>query len=255
MPNQSSVRECNCLSLYDWEYGTGSGLADITRSFFEELAAIPDSCRIQCDGKESKVVDFHTALSAIRRPQRNLAVECYASKNSRSDLVRWDACVVLDFGKLRTASFAANVDLDAKAGLNHNNLFEIMSVLCAPYGIGFRRRLSLGPIFYAVGIVKGLGYSELEMIEAEKIGKWLRERIGDRRHLLGYLRDVYERNVLSSAHIAQTVRGLAFENWVEAQLYRGDISQIGQNYLWIVAPENISIVRDELNSVGMILCY
>lgn len=124
------------------------------------------------------------------------------------------------------------------------------------YGYVISRPLLQGPVFFAHGVVAGLGYSSDEWDQAEKITRWSDELRGERRYSHdGLLRDVFPVNFLSVAHLQAPVGDQTLAEWI-ADGSRGLLAEIGGGLSsWTLNPEQIPDVRDELVRAGKLIAY
>lgn len=122
---------------------------------------------------------------------------------------------------------------------------DLAQDLNARYGIGYSRSAELGPIFYAIGLVMGLGETGLEDVEGDHIGFWAdAKRIGVWEQ--GLLRDVYPWNFLNEAQLSRPVGGVPFADWIRAAPGRGTLEAFGEMNFWEVPEEDIRALRRTL---------
>ncbi len=126
------------------------------------------------------------------------------------------------------------------------------------YGIGYLHPWDRGPGEYAVGI---LGHSgpviprstrpEDSRPHMDRVMRWLDERLGKRRHLQGWFRDVYPVNLLSEAHVKVPVGG--GKALLDSGL--GTFVQPDERvWLWEVPQETIPQARQALIDAGVLIC-
>src|SRR5205823_2120338 len=83
------------------------------------------------------------------------------------------------------------------------------------YGIGYHRRQSNGPSFYAVGCGFNTDFSDPSaQYESRRIGEWGRERRAQSRHLTGMFRGAYPASILSDDHVEAVVHKSRFAKQV-----------------------------------------
>jgi hypothetical protein len=153
--------------------------------------------------------------------------------------------------------FAADREL-AGFDLGHFEpmLERMASIVELKYGFGYRRSFEFGPDVYALGMGAGLGYSDADIAERDRIGAWFRERMHDNRHRIGYLREVYPLNVISAPHLEQRIDGLALADWIAAEPNRGSLRQLaGGAMLWWIDDADADSVRAQLIPTGLLIAY
>jgi hypothetical protein len=119
-------------------------------------------------------------------------------------------------------------------------------------GMGYSRPIEHGPDLYAYGMIAGLEGTADERLERRRITAWLHDRIGSKRYLSGYLRDVYPMNILSEKHLLREVDGQLLPEWIASDAARGTIRKIGiANWLWTVPNESLPNMQAILRSQGL----
>lgn len=121
------------------------------------------------------------------------------------------------------------------------------------YGIGYKRDMHLGPLFYAIGLGQGLGFSDADREEAMRITRW--GDIGMKRRVFheGILRDVYPWNFLNAAQRSSSVGGVSLEGWIDGDPRRGKLTPFVDDLaLWAVDEPGRPEVRDVLAQAGII---
>jgi hypothetical protein len=168
----------------------------------------------------------------------------------------WDVAALLD-NERRTLFFCCDQTLAGAELDNLESLVERLAmVVNVRYGIGYRRDFELGPGLCAYGLVAGAVYRDEDMIEADRIGSWFRERMTEQRHLADRLRDVYPLNVLSAAHLAQPVYGLPLGEWIGQSHERGKLQSLsGGASLWRVEETKLDEVRTALSSSNLSIAH
>ncbi len=139
-----------------------------------------------------------------------------------------------------------------------NLIQEISQYLKAYYGIVYQRDFDKGPGLYAGGVITGLNESKFpeHAIEEDRIAKWHNTySYEDGGYHLGQLRDIYPMNLLSEAHLKETVFGKSLKEWIGSSSEHGELKPLTDIlWEWWVPPNKISAVRDELLPSGLIIC-
>jgi len=134
---------------------------------------------------------------------------------------------------------------------------ELMKDSKANYGIVFQRDFSKGPGLYAAGIATGLDDRIKEQREEEeKTAKWWREyTFSDSKYKLGQLRDIYPMNLLSEAHLKESVFGKTLQEWIESSPKHGELKPLTDIlWEWWIPEEKIASVREALLPTGLVIC-
>ena len=146
-------------------------------------------------------------------------------------------------------------------GLVETLIKDISRYLRAYYGIVYQRDFDKGPGLYAGGVITGLDRgSSLPEIQKERdnIGKWWKKYMlntGTDGYHLGQLRDIYPMNLLSEAHLKETVFGKSLKEWIESSPEHGELKPLTDIlWEWWVPENKIPTVCDELLPSGLIIC-
>ena len=133
-----------------------------------------------------------------------------------------------------------------------NKITQQMAIFFQPrYGYGFQRIYKKGPRWYPFGVCVNLGYEDSERKE---ISSWSKT-YHSRKYRTGDMRNIYQLNVLSSAHNQRMVEGMALFDWISADTNRGSLTKLGENlWSWWVKDEEIDLVRAALKPTGILLC-
>ena len=114
-----------------------------------------------------------------------------------------------------------------------------------------------GPDAYAYGMAAGLGYMDNDKIEADRIGRWFRERLsngGKNLHLSGLLRDIYHLNLLRDSHVAQYIEGENLQTWINRDPARGKIESLSEGqWIWSLEHSQIEPVRAVLSANNLLI--
>ncbi len=130
---------------------------------------------------------------------------------------------------------------------------SMIRILRPVYGIGYRRKMDLGPVFYGIGGCVGLNPWGAEKPLGERIDKWRELGIEQRLYEKGFLRDVYPWNFLTSIQLSRPVEGVALLEWIQQGTKRGLLSLLeGDMWLWEVGETQLPHVRTVMENAGMI---
>lgn len=129
-----------------------------------------------------------------------------------------------------------------------NNLHPI-------YGIGYKRKLELGPVKYALGICQGLeiGLTGEAYDEARNISRWCDMGMVKQVYRKGLLRDVYPWNFLTHLHLDWNINGKSLKQWISQEDNHGYLIPIIEGeFLWEVKETHIPELRRILHDQGRI---
>jgi hypothetical protein len=145
----------------------------------------------------------------------------------------------------------------AISGLENDQILpiaqKIVEQLAPEYGIGYRRQHRLGPAFYAVGLVAGLGFSDEQDEEAQAISNWASPGMEEAVYCEGILRDVYPWNFLNEAHLKRAVEGKPLANWIGSDPSRGKLIAFPRGLvLWELEQSQLAKVQQTLKAARMI---
>ena len=121
------------------------------------------------------------------------------------------------------------------------------------YAIAFQRHLKKGPLYYAQGMILNGGYTEQE---EDYIARWF-HRYGDpEEYEVGDLRDIYPMNFISYAHLRRPVGNMQLKNWIHSSPQHGRLRPLTDVlWSWIVGPDDIPTVREELKKANLLVVY
>ncbi len=236
---------CWCLALYDWEEIVAAhDWLRITQQFFSFLNTEPNLAKAGEAGSDTEPVDVISFAEHLKHesPNRTKVCQMYRVLPEYKHLVfGWDVFAGMNISQGKTMIFCFGEDVaPGSVGTFKNLLRPMCEITGQVYGIGYSRSFELGPDLYAYGMASGLGYSERDMREADRIGAWLRNRMGPKRHQEGWLRDVYSLNILTSRQYRTVAETLSGQKLTEIARDRV--------YLWEVAETHLPAVRSALAS-------
>lgn len=123
------------------------------------------------------------------------------------------------------------------------------------YGIGFKRELALGPVWYALGVCyggdpvpTGEAYEE-----GRNISRWCDTGMAEQVYRQGLLRDVYPWNFLTQPQLDRSIARTSLEQWIRQDRGRGSLSPLVEGVvLWEVQETRIPELRRSLHEAGAI---
>ena len=253
MPSKQ-VRDC--IAIYDWTKPVDllAWLA-LALTYFERVHAEPNEISASVgDEEESKGHSLQSLRSLISTNFPVGSITLYATMPSYSQVMfGWTVTAQIVIRNERTGL------VSWPAGrLDHARALRELALFLGPaYGIGFQRDLMKGPDAYAYGMAAGLGYMDNDRIEADRIGRWFRERLsngGENRHLSGLLRDIYHLNLLTDSHIAQYIEGGNLQTWINRDPARGKIESLCEGqWIWSLEQSQIEPVRAVLSAHNLLI--
>jgi hypothetical protein len=249
------------LALYDWvgEVTTVS-FHDWAIEFFAANGVVPDLCGIsRQDGKGSnRRYDRMAKRLRVEPLSSILGLELYHTLPNYVQLVfGWDvsAALINVAGKMMTFcgdQTMRGVDLN----FFESFLERIGATVGLQYGIGYLRSFEFGPSAYAYGMSVGFGYTGEDMAKSDRIAAWFHDQARAKRHLHGFLRDVYPLNVISEPHLEQRVEGLPLADWIKQSPSRGTLRSLPRGaWLWRIDEANTETVRAPLADAGLLIAY
>ena len=204
---------CVSIALYDWDGAIDlKKFSEFASSFFAANKVSPDVAHLTSKGRDRNANTSKTVERLLKQDVLANA-DCLELLHTIPDYAQlifgWDVQTEVLNVNGRTIYFGCD---KALAGIDLEFLEEVIGqfsqIVQLRYGIGYVKQFEFGPCVYAHGMVSGLGYSREDLIKADRIGAWFRERMAGNRHLAGLLRDVYPLNVISEPHLQQRVAGL-----------------------------------------------
>jgi len=253
--------ECIGFALYDWDGEIGyAQFHELALDFFAANGAAPDVGGISTESGKSREIGRRRIAKQLsnREYEHAISLDLYHTLPDYAQLVfGWDVNATLMTDKDRTLSLCCDRTL---AGLDLDYFEPLLDHLAKnvqlKYGIGFFRAFNFGPALYVDGMVAGYGYTKEDHVHTDRIGAWFRERINQRRHLSGYLRDVYPLNVLSEKHLSALVGGIQLADWIRGADGRGTLRELADGaWLWRLPMTQVDAVRQNLERAGLLIAY
>lgn len=254
------VGDCTCLAFYDWSSEfSASAFYEVAVSFFSANGVEPDSGKLYV-GKptNSRILKYSTVAARIKKAEYANAsyVGLYHTIPDYAQLAfGWDVTAGYHARMHRDMYFCCGVAI-AQLGVDYvaDVIEQISNRTTLTYGIGYSLPFQDGPDLYALGMSTGSDYTPEGNRAADRTCAWFRERIGQNRHLQGYLRDVYPLNVISQPHLDKQVQGMPLREWIIASPERGTLRPLaGGAWLWRIEENQVVPIQAELESAGMLI--
>lgn len=250
---------CNCIALYDWHETVPLKVwLDLGIRLFDKTATVPDWANFGSSASNAKQVTFDQLKRRIASASTsgiNVAQAMVTRPGYTQLTFGWTVQAAYNTVKHKTILYCWDDRLFNWSSEWICEIFAALSSVCNPtYGIAYQRTFKLGPDLYAYGMSAGLGFGDLDMEEADRIGAWARERRGAMRHIHRLLRDVYPMNLVSREHLNAPISDTTLREWISADSRRGILrSCSGDVSLWIVTREAIREIRSALKTAGLLI--
>ncbi len=252
---------CNCLALYCAEtsqYDTRR-IYEYLLQWFRQIVSFPDTIGITGEGFPEEPMALSDAEATLQQQQFHgvKSIELYTTVPGYKQLVfGWKVSAYISASN-RMMIIAYDTDL-----LAHTDVASFTQVVKDVahwskilYGIGYQRDKKKGPVFYALGMLAGLGYSREEMPERNQITRWMDERIGEKRYFKGFLRDIYPLNILSASHLKRIIGNQSLQQWILSSRDHGQLEQIlDELWIWRLSDRQIPAVKNQLKEQNILLC-
>jgi len=261
---------CTAIALYDLDKQAVDlrGLFTFFEEWFLQQGYTPMRGSVLGEGiKATKTKTFkHIKKVILEKEPRTLTsfwFGAYTSENWDDDAFDAILAVHLTIYSNRNVFnlYFHNSIVPFERGLVETLIKDISRYLRAYYGIVYQRDFDKGPGLYAGGVITGLDRgSSLPEIQKERdnIGKWWKKYMlntGTDGYHLGQLRDIYPMNLLSEAHLKETVFGKSLKEWIESSPEHGELKPLTDIlWEWWVPENKIPTVCDELLPSGLIIC-
>jgi hypothetical protein len=253
------MHPCACLALYDWGGDLDAAqFCSWASDFFSRNREDLNYASIGTDARKDDARNWAELRSKLNQATHVSTLELYHTLPDYTQLVfGWDVTAALFSDEHRSMYLCCDQTLvDLNVSDFEATIESAAREIGLLYGIGFARPYRLGPVMYATGMATGLGYSDQDMLEADRIGSWFREVIGQNRHRTGLLRDLYPLNVISEPHLGQRVGGARLADWIRHSPDRGTLRPLDNGaWLWRVEESQIESVRAPLVDAGLLIAY
>jgi len=225
--------------------------------WFSELGYPPDKMSVSGKGHSGKVGDYRRATSKLQKTGFS-EVESFSMYASKPNAF---------IEEFFASAFFAHADRhggDAVVAVPSSLIAretwlpvarKIIENVRPAYGIGFKRELGLGPVWYALGVCYGGDPVPTgEAYEEERnISRWCDMGRVKQVYREGLLRDVYPWNFLTQTQLTKEVGGVLLEQWIRQDARRGTLSPLCDGVsLWEVGEAHLPAVRQALHQAGTI---
>ncbi len=223
--------------------------------WFSSIGRQPDKMALTGTGYSGKQVGFARANAvAARRDFEGVAGFSLTVMSPGGSVPTVDYDATADYsGRFSYALIAAKgglIELDRRT---LDTCTELARLTHPRYGIGYTRQVRLGPVFYAIGLSQGLGFSDPERAEAVRISRWGDRGMAGRVFDKGLLRDVYCWNFLNEAQRNSQIQGRRLEDWIGSEAWTGELSDFTEDLaLWKVTEHHNNRVRSALLEAGLL---
>lgn len=221
---------------------------------FQQLDCPPDKIVVGRGEKDGRTVGFKRgAAKLLQKGFADIGYLCIQAM-----LPEWKF-VASDFLCSADRSLRFNYStICVNAGLLNNidpmavpMLRELVEALSPEYGIGYVRKFSMGPNFFAIGLNYGnqLARTAEEHEEEMQISRWGYSATPRKLWREGIIRDVFPWNFLTEPQLQGKVKetNQSLEEWIRSDPNRGTLQELPKAVkLWTVAEENIKPVREVL---------
>jgi hypothetical protein len=249
---------CTVIAFYGVHPGRRS-LVDFFRAtveWFTEIGHPPDKLAVGTPGKFGKQQSFSRAANKLQQfGFDNITTLEITSMLPGGEYPLRDYLLTCTYSAL--SHYATLEARSSLAALSRSSLDLIAGAVAEAvepeYGIGYYREHKLGPSFYAIGICKGLSYSEEDMEAASHISKWGQIGMELKIWKKGLLRDLYPWNFVSELQLSALISGVSLRDWIQSDKRRGSLSSFWNGLtLWEVDEAHLVQVRSELWNSGLI---
>lgn len=232
----------------------------LATEWFEHLGFPANKIGVSGPGYSGKLCTFSSTDKKLRRGNFEgvTGYEIYASSpdgnlwwsDSRAS-AEYEGTNRGTYALIGTRTSIANLDSSAFSQV----VRQMILVLKPAYGIGFTRLKKFGPESYVAGIVQsppGFIARGDEYEEHIRICRWGDVAMPKKVYLRGLVRDVFQHNYLTDAHLSRLVEGAPLNDWI-SHSHSGTLSALGEGvHLWVLEPTEIGSVRRVLCESGII---
>jgi len=262
-----------CLVLYDWPDGVE--LNKLFLALFEFAGRtnldIP-ICSVGLPGaKRARKMKVRDLLARIESGEVIESIELYLGEKRPGRDLTSDADAYLVISADNDKDCLIVLPLETTADSEWEGLIERLAQLGSlTYGGCFTWRRRSSPGFYAVGIIHsvpgpdGLAHpmitSPEEARRVHEENTWYYERLSyvdipaRMRHRLGYFRDVYEKNILSAAHVEMRVNDRTLGDIIRTTPGWGTLRELEHgNWLWSVDEAALEWIRQKFEQWKLLI--
>ena len=253
-------REAVCACAFYGNHARGGWLREahnLLLGWFEAIGHRPDRGGLSGPGYTARMTNFDAMERKLRRTSFGglESFELEAMEPGWSDRTRYVASASAS-ARDGCLHFAVDERVQTRDVLAQSRLVDDLLRSCSPaYAICYSRPRSLGPDWYAVGVLLGdrSGRTPIPDEEARRICRWGDMAMPAQVYQCGLLRDVYPVSFLNQAQLSSRVGSVSLEQWIRQDPARGSLAPAAaQLTRWDVPPENIARIFGPLWDAGVI---
>lgn len=231
----------------------------IALSFNEKLGLQPSIITLNGKGYSGETSDFGEGYKqATDNAFKDLRGISLYTENPNGEDFAFYSTVLMNISFSDTAGFTVyiGVDMDVveKEQVFNDAVLPVCGLLNVNYGYSYIMPPEKGPFSYAKGFVHVPGGYELSDEERMLVYDWGSYKksvvIGE-----GFLRDVYQENLLSELQLDLPVEMELLQDWILSDPSHGKLSDIAGNALWKIDRDDLVKVRDILHKNGLLIAY
>jgi hypothetical protein len=242
-----------CIYLDDLEHLNAAKAWALALEVFEQCRVSPGKVGYT-EGHDAK----HVTPATFERRVPNLEIDSLtvaaATDDQISQVYEAPTYVGIDLRPGRSALFFYSDQLPNHSLADWATSDPIQSIgYAAAYAFDFALSFSPSAYFW------GLGYSpnrrrlgEVTRTDVRRLECWGHNQRRGLRPSQGYLRDIYEQNLLSELHLTRSVGGTPLNRWIR-ETRTGSLDPVAGRWLWTLTPEEIHRSRFALNQAGLLL--
>jgi len=258
-----SSKTASTLVFYDWSGPLNRDRwLELCVDFFSLLGSTANAVSYRQGDSATRKSSINSLAKVIKKPDIQ-SVEVHELEPPYGDFNSFRVYAGFNIrGRKRTAIFSHNsshIDIDLFCSLTQK--FSQAAVIT--YGHGFLRPISRGPVMFAYD----LSYSsdnpaisdpteelEMNLWRQERLDMIVQNKRAPFRHLHGFLRDIYQINILTIEHLQSEVSGKKLVDWIESGIGRGYLQEVAcRVWVWVLPAKDIVTVRGALADCGLLI--
>jgi hypothetical protein len=203
------------------------------------------------DGRSVKPATFTRRLDGLRADSVSVAS---AAIDEISQIYVAPTYVGVDLGAGRSALFFYSDNLPNHS-LTHWAESDLLQSVgySAAYAFDYALPFSPSAYFWGLGYAPNLRkFGEITSTDGARLECWRDNQRRGLRPSDGYMRDLYQQNLLSEVHLSKEVEGMPLAEWIQER-DAGKLEPVGSRWLWSLEPEEIHRCRFVLNQAGFLL--
>lgn len=203
------------------------------------------------DAKSIRPITFERRIADLRIDSLTVAG---AADDPISQIYEAPTYVGVDLQPGRSALFFYSDALphQSLADWATSDIFQSLDYSVA-YAFDFALPFSPSAYFWGVGYSpnrRKLG--EVTSTDGRRLECWSRNQRRGLRPSQGYLRDVYQQNLLGGPHLSRMIEGIPLGDWIRNHRV-GGLEPVSGRWLWILEAAEIHPCRFALNQAGLLL--